>query len=178
MLKNLENKKRLVADIASLLDKEKPSTVVIDYTDISSNEMNDLRSRLFEKNATLKIIKNTLIERVLSTVGVNVKKEKNGTLTGQNALLIAKEDLVGTIKDLYDFIKETEKGVVKFAVLDGEVLDSSKVKALSKLPSKQELLGQVVSGFMSPLRSFAYALNDTQSKFVRVLSAIKNSKQE
>lgn len=177
MSKNFENKKKLVDEVVSLLDKDSPSTVVVDYTNISSNEMNDLRNKLFENDASLKIVKNTFIERVLNTVGIDIAEQK-ANLTGQNALLIAKEDILTPIKDLYAFLKETKKGEVKFGVLKGNLLESAKVKEISNLPSREELLGKVVGSLISPIRNFAFALNDTQSKFVRVLSAIKDSKQE
>ena len=175
MSKNLEKKKQIVSETVSLLNKESPSTLVLDYSTISANEMNELRAKLFEKDATLKIVKNTLISKALKEVGIEIDK-KDKRLTGQNAILVAKNDFISTIKDIYDFIKTKQKGQVQFAVVDGELLDTEKTKALSMLPSKEELLGQVLRGMMSPIRGFAFALNDTQSKFVRVLSAIKDSK--
>ncbi len=177
MSKNLENKKELVNNVASLLNKEAPSTIVVEYSNISSNEMNELRDKLFEKEATLKIVKNTFIKKVLNSVGVDIEEQEKN-LTGQNALLIAKDNILESIKDLYDFMKKTQKGEVKFGVFEGDLLAENKVKAISELPSKEVLLGQIVGGFMSPLKGFAFALNDTQGKFVRVLSAIQDSKKE
>lgn len=177
MSKNLENKKQIVSEVAQMLEETNPTTVVVDYTGISSNQMNELRDKLFEKNASLKIIKNTLIAKVLDMKGVKLDGNQKESLNGQSALLIVKDDVIEAVKSLYDFIKVSDKGSVKFGVLDGQILDTDKVKQLSKLPGRHELLGQIVGTLVAPIRGFEYALKDTQSKFVRVLSAVKDSKE-
>jgi large subunit ribosomal protein L10 len=171
MSKNLEFKKQIVADVADEL--EKGNTAVFNYSQIDSNEINELRSKLAEVNASLKIVKNTLIKRVFEKLGITLNED----LEGQNAVLIPKgDDFVSTIKVLSDFVKKNEKGEILVGVLDGSFLSKEKVKVLSELPSREELLGKVVGGLVSPIRGFMYTANGVQGNFVRALNAMKVQK--
>lgn len=175
MSKNIEIKKEIVSDVVSQLDKS-PSTAVLNYTSFTSNEINDLRGKLFEQDAKLKIVKNTLVKKILGDLNV----ETNEDFNGQNAILIpsknSPDNFIPNLKTIFEFIKKAEKGTVSIGVLNGEVISGAQVEALSKLPSRQELLGQVVSGLVSPIRGFAVTLNEIPSKFVRVLGSIRDSK--
>lgn len=175
MAKNLEIKKELVKTTAQAISEvhgDKPNAFVLDFSKITANEINELRSKLFDQGAKIKVIKNTLILKVLQTVGVDIDKK----LTGQNAMLIVGEDFITPLKEVFDFIKASDKGAVKFGVLDGKILSEEDVKALSKLPSRDQLLGQVVGTMLAPIRGFAYTLNGVQSNFARVLAAVRDSK--
>lgn len=171
MSKNIENKKEIVSDVVSDFDKS-PSTAILNYTSFTSNEMNDLRKKLFDQNARLKIIKNTLVKKVLGRL--NVKTEED--FKGQNAILIpssdSPENFISNLKIIFEFIKKADKGSVSLGVLNGEVINKSQVEVLSKLPSRHELLSQVVFGLSSPIRRFVVTLNEIPSKFVRVLRGL------
>ncbi len=179
MSQNLEKKKQIVNDLTVQLsqtgDTEGSATsVVFNYTNISANEINELRSKLFEYDAKLKIAKNTLIKRVLDNIGISLKDD----LVGQNAILIPNnKDVISPLKELFTFIKKNEKGEITLGILNNELITKEKVEELSKLPSRDELLAQVVGGFASPIRGFTYVLGGIQSKFVRVLGEIKNQKE-
>lgn len=167
MSKNLENKKQLVEDISSQIVNG--TTVVFNYSQIGVNQINDLRGKLTEVGASMKVVKNTLISRVLEKIGAG-----QADLQGQNAIVIPTgEDVIAPIKVLFDFIKENEKGAVIMGVLDGEALEGDKVEALSKLPSKEVLIAQVLGGLTSPIRGFMYASSGVQGNFVRALNAIR-----
>ena len=178
MAKNLEVKKQIVENVASELKEsgintDTFSTVIFNYSKIESNQINELRGKLSEVNASLRVVKNTLIKRVFENLGIKLEED----LQGQNAVLVPKgEDFVSTIKVLFDFVKENEKGEVLVGVLDGSLLNKEKVTALSKLPSREILLGQIVGGLVSPIRGFMYTANGVSGNFVRALNAIKEQK--
>ena len=175
MSKNIELKKQIVEDVANQLQSSGSavSTVVFEYTGITVNDINDLRSKLAEHGAKLTVVKNTLIKRILEKTGITFDSE----LKGQSAILItAGDDIVTPIKQIFDFIKASEKGSVKLGVLEGSLITGEQVEALSKLPSRDQLLSQVVGGFVSPIRGFMFTLNGVQGNFVRVLSEVAKSK--
>lgn len=175
MSKNKDIKKLVVTDICEGIKGQngKTSTVVFDYTGVTVNEFNDLRSKLGESNATLQVVKNTLIKISLNQSGV----EFNDQIEGQNSILINNgPDLIDPLKKIYEFIKLKEKGSIKLGVLDNTLLTSAQVEELSKLPSKEILIAQVLGLFNSPIRGFAYTLNGVQSKFVYVLEAVRKQK--
>ena len=177
MSANLETKKQIVAEVTSELTrggqgKEGVSAVVFNYSKINVNELNTLKNELSNDNSKLRVVKNTLIKISLQKLGIPLPQD----LEGQNAIISTQNDIVVPLKTLFKFVKDNERGQVVLGVLNGVVISGSQVEELSKLPSRQVLLGQVVGGFNGPIRSFVFALNDTQAKFVRVLNAVKESK--
>lgn len=178
MSERKDAKIKLVTGLSETLansgDAEKmASTIVFNYSTIGVNDLRALRGKLLETGSTLKIVKNTLIKRIFETLGVTYDTE----LTGQNAILVRESgDFVASIKSLYAFMKEKEKGAIVLGILNNQPLTPQQVESLSKLPSRQELLGQVVGGFVTPIRSFVMASNGVQAKFVRTLGAIRDQK--
>lgn len=177
--KNLVIKQQNVEEVYSKINNSNSeiqdaglTTAVFEYSQLSSNEINELRSKLFEANASLKILKNTLIKILFSKFDVNLDK----SLEGQNAVLVTDSNFASALKVISDFIKNTNKGVFKLGVLNGKVITSDQVIKLSKLPSKEVLLAQVLAGFNTPTRSFVVTLNEVNAKFVRVLNSIKDKK--
>lgn len=172
MSKNLEVKKQLVEDISSEI--KDGTTVVFNYSKIGVNEINALRGELSKTNTKLKVVKNTLISRIIEKIG---SKAEEGVLQGQNAIVIPTgDDFVAPLKILFDFIKKNEKGAIVMGVLNGTALTSDKVEAFSKLPSREVLLAQVLGGLNSPIRGFMYTTKGVQGNFVRALNAIKEQK--
>ncbi|OGC52014.1 50S ribosomal protein L10 [candidate division WWE3 bacterium RIFCSPLOWO2_01_FULL_39_13] len=178
-MKNLEAKKKLVDklsdDLKSSADKSKPSALVFDYSRITVNELSDLRKQLKETGSSLVIVKNTLIKRVLQKFNIHTEDE----IKGQHALMIpGGNDLISPINILYKFIKKSEKGAIDIGILNGDVISSLRVEQLSKLPTKEQLIAQVLAGFSSPARGLAMVLSGVQSKFVRALSKIRDQKSQ
>ena len=79
---------------------------------------------------------------------------------------------------LVDFAKENEKLEIRGGFLDGNVLTPEEVVALSKMPSREELLSMMMSTFNGPTRGFVGVLHGLLSKCVRTLDAVREQKQE
>lgn len=172
MSKNLEIKKQLVEDISSEI--KDGTTVVFNYSRIGVNEINALRGELSKTDTKLKVVKNTLISRIIEKIG---GKTAENELQGQNAIVIPTgTDFIAPLKILFEFIKKNEKGAIVLGILNGQTLTGDKVEALSKLPSREVLLAQVLGGFTSPIRGFMYASKGVQGNFVRALNAIREKK--
>lgn len=179
MSKNLDIKKQKVEEVFNKIteaNQESKSkglnTVVFEYSKLTSNEFNELRSKIFNDNASLKVLKNTLIKILFKKFDVNLENN----LEGQNAVLVSDKNFTAPIKTLAEYIKSSTKGVFKLGILDGKIISGDEVLKLSKIPSREVLLGQMLAGFNSPIRGFVSTLNETNAKFVRVLGAIKDSK--
>ena len=98
-------------------------------------------------------------------------------LLGPTALALAKDDAAAVAKTLFDFAKDAPVSV-KGAIVDGKVFSGSETEALSKLPSRDQLIAQLMSTMQAPLQNLVYAMNGTVQKLVRVLQAIADKKQE
>ena len=97
-------------------------------------------------------------------------------LEGPTAVIFALEDPAAPAKVIVDFIREKRKGVVKGGIVEGRVYDLKGVTALSELPSKEVLLGQVVGSIQGPLAGLVFSLQGVLGNFVRTVQAIHDQK--
>jgi large subunit ribosomal protein L10 len=99
-------------------------------------------------------------------------------LEGPTALAFSQDDPVAPAKILIKYAKEFKKLEIKGGVLEGKVVDLEAVKSLADLPSREELLAQVLRGMQSPMAGFAGVLSGTLRNFVYVLDAVRQQKAE
>ncbi len=140
-----------LASLRQALDGQS-SFFVVNYQGLPANDVVKLRKELRGVGATMVVAKNTLMHKVISERGF----EMRDLFHGPSALVLVGEDAVTPIKTLSEFSKKNDKGIpsAKGGVLDGEMLDAKKLDMISSLPSKQELRGQVVGVLSSKLQEF------------------------
>ncbi|MBW2520659.1 MAG: 50S ribosomal protein L10, partial [Deltaproteobacteria bacterium] len=98
-------------------------------------------------------------------------------LVGPTAIAFAKEDPVAPAKALVEFAKSHEAFELKAGVLDGKLLSPADIKALSDLPSREELLAKMLGSMSAPASNFVGVLAAIPRSMVQVLSAIKDQKE-
>jgi large subunit ribosomal protein L10 len=84
---------------------------------------------------------------------------------------------VAPAKILTEFAKTNDKLEIKIGVMDGKVMDFSAIKALSDLPSREQLLATLLSAMNGVPRALVTALSDVPRRMVNVLQAIKEQKE-
>ena len=99
-------------------------------------------------------------------------------LNGPTAIAYSTEDPIAPAKILQDFADDGGKMFIKTGYMDGKILDADEVKALAKLPSREELLGKVVGSVQSPLYGLHGVLNGLLRGLAGTLSAIGKQKAE
>ena len=97
-------------------------------------------------------------------------------LTGPIAIAFGYDDQVMPAKALAKFIKETEKGKIVGAVLDGKLLSADEAKALAALPSKQEIYAKMLGCINSPASGIANSINAVMSQLTRTMAAVRDQK--
>ncbi|NLG33232.1 MAG: 50S ribosomal protein L10 [Syntrophomonadaceae bacterium] len=162
--------------VAALEEKFRNATLIVftDYRGTSVEEITTLRNRLRVPGVEYRVVKNTMAEFALKNLGLNQIIEHT---SGPNAVLFSKEDPVGPVKTLFEFIKQYKKLGIKAGLLNGQVLSPDQVKNLAELPSREVLVSQVLGTLQAPITSFVYVLNANISGLARVLNQIKE-KQE
>ncbi len=115
--------------------------VITHYAGLTVAEMSALRAKLRESNAQLKVVKNRLAKIALKDTP---NEAASDLFTGQVAIAYA-EDPVGASKAMVAYAKENEKLVLIGGVMDGELVDAKGVEALSKMPSREELIATIVA---------------------------------
>ena len=155
--------------------KDAESLVMNDYRGLTVEQISALRRELSPLGATLHIEKNKLIKIALSQEGFS--EELNTLLEGPTAVAYVKGDISPVLKVLFKYNNDDAvKFSVKGACVDGVLLDSASAMVVSKLPSRDQLIGQLMGVMNAPLRDFALSLNDVIIRAARALQAIADKK--
>ena len=169
------DKVEVVGQIRELLDSSK-GTILTEYRGLTVAEITKLRRKLREGGGEYHVVKNTLYK---IAAGSTVTPALAALLEGPTAVAFALDDPTVTAKALLDGLKEIKKPDVKVkgVVVDGKVYSADQVIALSKIPPRPIVLGQVVGTLQAPLTGFAGTLNGVLSEFARTLQAVSDKMQ-
>ena len=170
---NISQKKELVKRLHKQLSDAEIS-ILVDYKGVDVESMTELRAQLRKENVSMEVVKNTILNRSSEKTDSALLKDY---YSGPNAIVTSVDDPVAPAKILVNFAKDHEKLEIKAGILDGVLLDVAAIKQLSKMPSKDELLGQFVCTINQVPTSFVRVLNEVPRSFVSVLSAIKDQKE-
>jgi large subunit ribosomal protein L10 len=145
--------------------------LVTDYRGLTVKEITDLRRRLQKVGAAFTVAKNTLIK--LATKDNADWSAIESLLAGPTALAIGYDDAVAPAKVLRDFAKEKRKVTIQVrgGVLQGKALDEKGVKALADLPSREQLLAQLMGSMNAPATNLVSVTAGVARKLVYVLEA-------
>ena len=121
--------------------------LLVSVEGIEANENHRLRMGLRSKDIHLLVIQNRLTRRVFQRLGLDYM---NDLLVGPCALVWGGEGVVSLAKEMTPWVDEIGRLVIKGGGMDGVTLSPDDVQRLSKLPSREELLGYVVSLGLGP----------------------------
>ena len=169
----INEKKRIVEDLHEKFSKSKV-VILTDYKGLDVDSINDLRRKLRESQIQYQVVKNSLLIRASKDTDVELI---NDNFKGPSAIALSFEDPVSPAKVLTKFADENEKLEIKVGVMNGKVLDISAIKALSALPSREVLIGQLLSVMNGVPTGFVRALVDIQRRLLNVIVAIKEQKE-
>jgi len=170
--KVLEQKKAIVDDLAGKL-KDSCAGVLVDYQGINVVDDTKLRKELREAGVEYIVAKNTLLKRAAQYAEID---NLETFLKGSTAIAISKDDYVAAARILCGFAKDHEFFKVKSGFIDGKAIDKKEVSNLSKLPSREVLVSQVLRGLNAPISGLATVLNGTIKGLVVALNAIAEKK--
>lgn len=168
----IEDKKQIVEDLKGKFATTKV-VIVTDYKGLNVAQMTELRRKLSEANVEYKVVKNTLLKRASEGTDAMMLAD---VFKGPSGVAFSFDDPVAPAKVLTQFAKDNNKLEIKAGVMDGKLLGLNAIEALSKLPSREELLAQVLSAMNAVPAGFVRALADVPRRMVNVLNAIKDQK--
>jgi len=167
----LENQNKVDALAQSL--GESDAVFFTEYRGLTVSQLQEFRGSLREANASYLVMKNSLIKRSFKQVDIDCPED---VLSGPTAIIVSKQDCPLVASKIYKFLKTNESLVVKGGYLDGGFISTNDVKSLSKLPSKEVLIGQFVGGLKSTISRFVMGVGSPLRGLVYSLEAIKNQK--
>lgn len=172
---NRDQKATAIAEIAEQIQGSE-AVFAIDYRGITVAQVAELRGKLRESDATFRVVKNTLTERAADQADAEALK---GLLEGPTALTFVRGDAAAAAKVIADFQRSTGGELLPFkgGLMDGDALDAAQITAISKLPSRQVLYGQLVGIVASPITGLARSLNGLVSGLAIALGGVLEKKE-
>lgn len=159
--KVLESKKAKVEQLTELL-KGSVSGVIVDYKGITVDEDTQLRKELREAGVKYFVEKNTMLKRAFNNIGIEGFDE---VLNGTTAIALSADDQTAPARILGKFAEKDEnKFNLKAGFVEGVVYDAAGVQKLSKIPSKDVLLAQLVGSLQGPIQKLAATLQALADK--------------
>jgi large subunit ribosomal protein L10 len=161
-------KDAVIAEVQQLFT-DRENLFVSDYRGLTVAELAELRGKLRESGAQVKIVKNTLGGIAAGKAGREPVRE---LLSGPTAVTFCGDDLVGAAKALADFAKTHPQLEVRGGLLEASLIDAAGVKALASLPPRDVLIAQLVGTMAAPMTGLVTVLQGTISGFVRALDQV------
>lgn len=154
---------------------EAKTIVLSDHTGLTHKQIESLRKNVKKAGGTFTVSKNTLLKRAFIGTPFEGKIEES-SLNGPTSVLLAIDDEISPLKELYKTIKELNLPKIKGGALTDKALTIDDVISLSQLPSKEILIGQLLAMMKSPHTRLVFALKGNLIKLALVLKAIEKSK--
>ena len=169
----LEQKKAVVAGLAESM-KNAQAGVLADYKGINVADDTKLRQTLRAAGVEYKVVKNTLLTFAVKEIGFDAMTD---VLSGTTALAYSNTDMVAPAKILSEYAKKSGgKFTIKAGFVEGKVIEPKEVTALAELPSKEQLIANMLAGFNAPISGFVNVLNANLRGLAVVLNAIAEKK--
>ncbi|MGW8287968.1 MAG: 50S ribosomal protein L10 [Desulfobulbales bacterium] len=171
------NREEKVAEVAELSDKfaKAKIAIVADYRGLTVPVLQELRHNLRRNDAEFRVAKNTLLIRAVEETGFKGLQEH---FVGTTAVAVSYGDPVTPAKIISDFCKDHPELKIRTGLLDGKLLSTEDIIALSKLPSKEVLLSQMLSVMNAVPTGLVQVLSGVPRTFLYALQAIKEQKEQ
>ncbi|WP_372368586.1 50S ribosomal protein L10 [Candidatus Uabimicrobium sp. HlEnr_7] len=167
-------KKRMAKELANEVESI-GSFLLYDYTGLKAEQVHSLRSTSFEKEVTVKVVKNTMAKLALSE---DYPEEMKTLFKGPTAMAFGGDSIASVAKILVDFRKENKKLVIKGGYIPGKILNADDVEALSKVPSREELLSMLAGLFQAPTQQIANILDGPSRNISNIFNNLTSKMEE
>ena len=155
----LNQKKQKVAEITEML-KSATAGVLVNYSGISVEDDTKLRKELREVGVKYAVEKNTLLRFAMQNAGLDALTD---VLSGATAIAIS-DDETAAARILGKYAEGHDNFTLKAGFIGTEIYDANGVMALSKIPSKETLLAQLVGSLQGPIQKLAATLQAVADK--------------
>ncbi len=171
---NRDKKSTIVSELNDSFSRAK-FAVVTDYCGLSVSELQQIRIELRKHDSEIRIAKNTLLKRAVTGTDC---ENLNDDFSGTTAVVMAYDDPVGPAKVLAKYADDFDKFSLRSAAFEGDKLGVDDIVALSKLPSREALLGQFLSVLNGVPTGLVQVLSGVPRTFLYGLQAVKEQKEQ
>lgn len=168
-------KETAVAQLTQELGRIKLA-VMTDYRGLTVGEVEELRNTLRAQGMTYRVTKNTLL-RIAAKDNQALANIDPASFTGPMALAMGFDDEVAPARIIFQYAKTHEALEVVGAITgDGQLLSAADVKALATLPTREQLIAQVVGTIAAPLTGFVGVMAGNVRSIINLLNALQESR--
>ena len=172
MPKTRVQKEAMLSTLADRLSRSE-SVVFISLSKIKVDQAEELRDAFFKDGLQLQIAKNSLLKRVLADASIEVPAE---ILDQPLGLVYSYSDVVAGPKAVTPFLKDIEELRILGGITSGAFITPAQVSALAKLPSREQLLAQLVGTLQAPISGMVNVMAGNLRNLVNVIGAIRDAK--
>ena len=161
-------------EIESLL-KQASNFVLVKFERTPHVKFEELRKQLKKDEAKLRVVKNTLLSKVLNKIGKG-NKDMDPLMTqikevrDNSALLTLGKDWSKALNSFYKFSQQEKTLSFKIGYIDNQTFSSADMERLAQLPSKEELIAKIIGSMKSPISHLTHAMKFNTQKIVYILS--------
>lgn len=150
------------------------SVICVDFRGVNVEKISQFRKELRQVSVEYEVVKNTLAKRAIEGT---VFTELSQFLAGPTGIVFCPDDPAASAKVVTKFVEETNGAFrIKGGIVGGTVFDAEGIRKVATLPSKQELLAQLLAAFQSPISGLVGVLQGIVREFVFILQAISDKK--
>lgn len=152
------------------------SAIMLSFKGLTVNKDQQFRNELRETGATYKVIKNTLARIAVKDTSYEEIAER---FKGMTSVVWTDDEPIDLSKVISKYVKEY-KDIVEFktGMIDGEVVDLNKVKAIASLPSREDLIAKLLYVLSAPARGVATALKAVPRNMAIVMKQISERTED
>lgn len=162
--------KDMMTQMYRRLFAESEGVLLVDIRGITANENHAIRSGLAQKGIRITVVRNNLAKAAFAKTGL----EPLGSLMcGPSAVVHGGDSVVSVAREVIDWAKKYEQFEIKGAVMDGVLFGPDQITLLSKLPTRDEALAQVVQLVISPAAQLVSTVAGPGSTIVSIISEIE-----
>jgi large subunit ribosomal protein L10 len=161
-------KEKVVEELGQIFESS-GVVVVAHYAGLTVKEMQDLRARMREEGGSVRVAKNRLAKIALEG---KPNASLSSLLTGMTVFVYS-EDPVAAAKVSEKYAKDNQKFEILGGAMGETALDRAGVKAVSEMPSREELISSIVGCIGAPAANIAGAIGAPASNIASILSTIE-----
>jgi large subunit ribosomal protein L10 len=138
--------------------KSSDAVIICDFKGLNTKTLEALRNSAREKNVKVQVAKNTLAAIAMKNADIE------GIELNDANMFVWGEDQLDVTKIVAKFAETNKVFQIRNGFIAGEVVDAAKIDALSKLPSRDELIGMLLQTWMAPITNFTIGLDALRAK--------------
>ena len=147
--------------------------IITSFKGLTFPQMDNIRRTVKNSGNDFRVIKNSLLKKALNSLNIDVLDQY---LTESTAMVLVRNEFAAAAKDIKKYFKDYPPFVVKAGYFGKKLLKKEDVIAVADLPSRDQLLAQVLATMNAPIQNFVSLLANIPRSLLNVLNAVKEKK--